>query len=418
MEIGEYAQFFCEADIDSLMVYCKDHWGVTYYDSAVSGAQKHAGVRGDWIRAVRDQTARMGIEFVAYYCIEYDEGAARRFPEWRARQADGSPLIRADRYARWSLMCYQTGYREYALSQLAEIVHNYHPDALFLDIFGASLCYCPACREKFKAQFCYDLPETDNGLAAGRADITAFLDGNAREFYLELRSRLKAIDPSLAITINFSCHYPKSIRDLLDYQYSEPLMKDNWFSSAYAFDTASEQSPMLAPGEASQVYNYDNPDKYRCDLSFIAAQGCRVGMRQIKNLAAPILDKFSKRKGPVSLEKLQKIKNPQILAFSFFLIPGIPNGIMPYIFSRTSITLTEYLIANVAGSLPSTFICTFCGDRLSRGNYGLAIGVAAAAIVIAVILIIFKDRLIDKIEQRVGPAKEKQPDEAEPKEDS
>ena len=36
--------------------------------------------------------------------------------------------------------------------------------------------------------------------------------------------------------------------------------------------------PMLAPGEASAVYNYDKPSQYICDLSSIAAQGCRVGM--------------------------------------------------------------------------------------------------------------------------------------------
>jgi len=149
MDIGEYARFFDTAHIDSLMVYCKDHWGVTYYDSAVPGAQKHAGVKGDWIRAKRDMCAKKGIEFVAYYCIEYDEGAARRFPQWRVRQADGRPLIRDDAYAKWSLMCFQTGYREYALRQLEEIVSNYRPDSLFLDIFGASLCYCEACKAKF-----------------------------------------------------------------------------------------------------------------------------------------------------------------------------------------------------------------------------------------------------------------------------
>ena len=278
MDIEEYDHFFETANIDSLMVYCKDHWGVTYYDSKVPGAQKHAGVEGDWIRTVRDKTAEKGIEFVAYYCIEYDEGAARRFPEWRVRKADGTPLIRDDLYAKWSLMCYQTGYREYALSQLEEIVSNYHPDSLFLDIFGASLCYCDNCRSKFEKRFGYMLPESAADIQAHKNDITAFLDDNAAEFYDEMSSRLKAIDPTLAITINFACHYPKYIRDKLDYQYSEPLLKDNWFSSAYARDTAVGLYPMLAPGEASAVYNYDKTAQYICDLSSIAAQGCRVGM--------------------------------------------------------------------------------------------------------------------------------------------
>lgn len=116
LDIAEYEEFFDTAQIDSVMVYCKDHWGMTYFDSKVPGSMKHPGIQGDWIRTVRDSVARKNLEFIAYYCIEYDEGAARRFPEWRVRQADGTPLIRDDLYAKWSLCCYQTGYREYSLS--------------------------------------------------------------------------------------------------------------------------------------------------------------------------------------------------------------------------------------------------------------------------------------------------------------
>ena len=278
LDIHEYEAFFDTANIDSLMVYCKDHWGVTYYPSNVPGSQQHKGVQKDWIQEVSNLLKKKNIEFVAYYCIEYDEGAARRFPDWRVKCADGSPLIRDDAFAKWSLCCYQTGYREYCLQQLEEIVSRYSPDALFLDIFGASLCYCENCRRKFETQFHYPLPESEQDILAHKADIIQFLNNNAKEFLAELKERVKTIDPSLAVTINFSCHYPQDIRDMLDYQFSEPLLKDNWFSSAYARDTAIGHYPILVPGEASQVYNYSSVNEYVCDLSSIAAQGCRTGM--------------------------------------------------------------------------------------------------------------------------------------------
>ena len=278
LDIKEYEDFFETAHIDSLMVYCKDHWGVTYYPSETDGAQQHQGIKGDWIREVSTLLKEKDIEFVAYYCIEYDEGAARKFPEWRVRRPNGAPLIRDDEFAKWSLCCYQTGYREYCLTQLEEIVRNYSPDALFLDIFGASLCYCENCRNKFASIYHYPLPETSDDILAHKADIVQFLNHNAKDFLEELKRRVKAIDPELAVTINFSCHYPQEIRDMLDYQFSEPLLKDNWFSSAYARDTAIGQYPILVPGEASQVYNYSSVNEYICDLSSIAAQGCRVGM--------------------------------------------------------------------------------------------------------------------------------------------
>lgn len=278
LDIQEYESFFETANIDSLMVYCKDHWGVTYYPSQVPGAQQHKGVQKDWIREVSTLLKKKDIEFIAYYCIEYDEGAARRFPEWRIRRSDGSHLIRNDEFAKWSLCCYNTGYREYSLQQIEEIIRNYSPDSLFLDIFGASLCYCDNCRRKFEEQFHYPIPETEEEILAHSTDVSAFLNAKAQDFLAELKSRAKAIDPTLAITINFSCHYPQEIRDMLDYQFSEPLLKDNWFSSAYARDTAVGRYPILVPGEASEVYNYSSHAEYLCDLSSIAAQGCRVGM--------------------------------------------------------------------------------------------------------------------------------------------
>lgn len=278
LDIKEYEEFFETANIDSLMVYCKDHWGVTYYPSSVPGAQMHQGVKKDWIGEINTLLKEKDIEFVAYYCIEYDEGAARRFPQWRVLRPDGTGLIRNDEFAKWSLCCYQTGYREYCLQQLEEIVRNYSPDSLFLDILGASLCYCENCKNKFALRYHYPLPETSEEILAHRADIVQFLTNNAADFLEELKSRVKAISPDLAVTMNFSCHYPQEIRDMLDYQFSEPLLKDNWFSSAYARDTAIGRYPILVPGEASQVYNYDSVNEYICDLSSIAAQGCRVGM--------------------------------------------------------------------------------------------------------------------------------------------
>jgi len=96
LDINEYESFFDTANIYSLMVYCKDHWGVTYYPSNVPGARQHEGIKKDWIGEVSSLLKKKDIEFVAYYCIEYDEGAARSFPDWRVRRPDGSGLIRDD----------------------------------------------------------------------------------------------------------------------------------------------------------------------------------------------------------------------------------------------------------------------------------------------------------------------------------
>ncbi len=279
LNFSEYEEFFELANIDALMLYCKDHWGSSYYPTKVEGAVMHPALKGvDFVREIRDITKRKDIEFVAYYCFEYDSGAARRHPHWRAVDPQGKPIIRDDKYAKWDIVCMQTGYREHCMLQLEEIVSNYSPDALFIDICGSSLCYCDACKSAFKNKYGYDLPEEADQVQSRRKDIHAFLTTCSTELVAELCDRTKAIDPTLAVTINFASHYPVEVRRLLDYQFAEPVLEDHWFSSLYTRDTAKGRFPIMVPGEFSAVYNYPTAARYIADLSEIAAQGCRGGM--------------------------------------------------------------------------------------------------------------------------------------------
>ncbi|MBF0297343.1 MAG: beta-galactosidase trimerization domain-containing protein [Oligoflexia bacterium] len=278
----EYLLFFKEAHINNLMLYCKDHWGVTYYDTKIG--KRHPGLRDrDWIKELRPILKENNIEFNAYYCLEYDNHAPKTWPEWRLLKADGSPLRCQYSRAQWHMPCYQSEYRNYVLQQLKEIITNYSPDSLFLDIFGKSLCYCPNCLELFKQRhpkekyndlFIDGLPKSEEELLKHNKIINKFLDDLAYEMLKEIVTNLKQIDPQLAITINFAALYPKRIRDLLDYQFTEPWA-GNWLSAAYARDTAINQYPQLGPGDVSEVYNYRSENIYKLAAAEIVAQGCR-----------------------------------------------------------------------------------------------------------------------------------------------
>ncbi len=272
----EYETFFKEANITSLMVYTKDHWGASYYNTKVG--KKHPGLGDrDWIAELREVLTRNKIEFNAYYCLEYDTYAPVAHPEWAIVKPDGTPLICASPIAHWKMPCYETGYRQYVLDQLNEIAENYHPDSLFLDIFGKSLCYCPSCRAKFEKECGYPLPEKDEEIVAHYQDINNFLDRSASSMLDDIRAVMQKHVPDIKITVNFAALYCKDIRDKLDYQFTEPFA-GNWLSAAYARDTAVGQYPQLGPGDVSEVYNYRNKNIYKLAAAQIAAQGCRVFM--------------------------------------------------------------------------------------------------------------------------------------------
>jgi hypothetical protein len=82
-------------------------------------------------------------------------------------------------------------------------------------------------------------------------------------------------------------------------------------------------------------------------------------------------DPVKKRKLPFFLypESLNRMPHPEIVAFYVYLIPGIPNGVLPHIFARTKVSFGRYLIAVVAGNAPSTLVCTLVGDRLAKGDF-------------------------------------------------
>ncbi len=282
LDIEEYRRFVRTANITTLMMYCKDHWGYSYYDTSIG--TRHPGLTHDWVAAVAGMLREEGVEFNAYYCLEYDTLAPSQHPQWSIVDAAGSPVRLEGRMAKWGMPCYETPYRSYVLGQLEEIVGSYRPDSLFLDIFGKTLCYCEACRTRFRADYGYALPvaesrnvneyQTFDFGEQGR-DVNAFLEQCADRMLDEIMTVVKRTDPRIQVTINFAALYPKSIRDRLDYQFTEPWA-GNWLSAGYSRDTAAGQSPQLGPGDVSEVYNYRPYDVYRVAAAQIAAAGCRV----------------------------------------------------------------------------------------------------------------------------------------------
>ena len=265
--------------MNNFMLYCKDHWGNSYYDTKIG--KMHNGLKEDWIGKLVPILRKHNIEFNAYYCFEYDQYAPTAHPEWGTVKKDGSPLVcgdgKPDATARWGIPCYETGYRAYIMGQLKEIISQYHPDSLFIDIFGKSLCYCETCQREFEERYGYQLPYKEQDMILHNKELVEFMDKQAEDMLDEVKAQLKEIDPSLAITVNFSAHYPKEIRDKLDYLFTEPWA-GNWLSGAYARDTSGGKYPQLGPGDVSQVYNYKEDEIYELAAAEIAAQGCRVFM--------------------------------------------------------------------------------------------------------------------------------------------
>lgn len=126
-----------------------------------------------------------------------------------------------------------------------------------------------------------------------------------------------------------------------------------------------------------------------------------VALRQFGQVLGPLFPRKSKPKKVASskqkkfsLQRITQMEHPQRAAFLLYLIPGIPNGILPYLFARSKITFLQYLVAVVSASVPSVLLCTWLGERLSKGDWLSAILIAVAVVALAGIALLFKNKIM------------------------
>ena len=131
--------------------------------------------------------------------------------------------------------------------------------------------------------------------------------------------------------------------------------------------------------------------------------GCLAGnlfiflsIRQLRGMVTPPVKHKVKHKSLLSIEQLDKIKRPEIVAFFCFLIPGLGN-MTPYLFAQTNIHLGRYLLAALAGNFPFIMMYVFLGYRVSSGNFAAAIVVAVIAAVLVLILFLFRKKILDRL---------------------
>jgi uncharacterized membrane protein YdjX (TVP38/TMEM64 family) len=132
-----------------------------------------------------------------------------------------------------------------------------------------------------------------------------------------------------------------------------------------------------------------------------------IVLRQVRNTLTSLFKERGRQKDKqggsgkhhfLSVSTLDRMKHPEYISFFFYLIPGIPNGILPYIFAQTHISIGRYLLSVAAANIPSVLLCTWLGERISSGDYKTAIILAAVFAFILVFVLIFRRKITDRVE--------------------
>lgn len=150
-----YVDTVARARPGAMMLYANSHIGLALYPSKL-GPVHPATAKGDFVGSTVAEAHRKGMAVVAYYTVVYNNAAFLEHPEWRIEPPQGPEAYETFRYG---VCCPNSPYREFALAQADELCRRYPFDGIFFDmLFWPYVCYCPHCRERFRAEEGADLP--------------------------------------------------------------------------------------------------------------------------------------------------------------------------------------------------------------------------------------------------------------------
>lgn len=88
-------------------------------------------------------------------------------------------------------------------------------------------------------------------------------------------------------------------------------------------------------------------------------------------------------------------ESPTYMIMLSYMMPGMPNGFVPYVASRTTVTTKQFFKALIYGAAPQFFTMCFISGRLVRGDVFLSLLVTVLMFVSIVILYIFRNTVIE-----------------------
>ncbi len=156
-----FARTLAEARVNSISVFAKCHHGYSYYPTKIGVPHPH--LQRDLLGEMVQACHAAGIRVQAYTTVVWDELAWAERPEWRQVFSDGQMgKIGGPLRPGWKNLCPNTGYADYVIAQIEEILDLYPVEGLFIDIvrYIGGPCVCSTCLRQMQVEGVDPLDET------------------------------------------------------------------------------------------------------------------------------------------------------------------------------------------------------------------------------------------------------------------
>jgi|GEM_PF-1627892 len=149
----KWVKQFKRAGMKNILFYAKFHDGYCTFNSKFRTIQPQR----DFLKELTKAAGKNGLNVSIYYSASIDKWTAHEHPDWKCVDFDGTSLHDSSADIKWQNCCFNTGYREFMLGQIEELIKNYDITGFWFDMYSFpssekykyGACYCKECQKKF-----------------------------------------------------------------------------------------------------------------------------------------------------------------------------------------------------------------------------------------------------------------------------
>ena len=135
--------------VNSITIFSKCHHGWSYHPTEAN--EMHPELDFDLLGAQLEACKEIDVNAPVYISAGYDEKDYLRHPEWHWHfTPDKQKHYEYTQEVHFHTLCFNTCYLDALCSQIEEVMVNYNPCGIFLDIISPRVCYCEKCLEDMK----------------------------------------------------------------------------------------------------------------------------------------------------------------------------------------------------------------------------------------------------------------------------
>lgn len=120
----------------------------------------------------------------------------------------------------------------------------------------------------------------------------------------------------------------------------------------------------------------------------------------VKWIGAPIVEAFFTDKSLRRFKFLEDEHRLMIILIVLELMPGVPKDLIAYLVPLTGIKMRKFFLYVLPFRIPSILLTTAFGNSITQGDHLKSAVFSVAMLIIAVIGLIFKDKLLDSFNKR------------------